>query len=227
MMISIFLDKVKFWFHEAAFRDRSYYASVHDFRPKTIIHSHSFKIIIITFMLTILTTVGFPFQVQAYNPDIVIGNGSYSVALEETAESSEDLNMNKNTSTPVDSSSIPVADVTVPQNPSVKAPPPPPAPTSTPNEAQAYAQTLVGTGEQWSCLYNLWAKESGWRVNAHNQSSGAYGIPQALPGSKMASVGGDWETNYATQIKWGLNYINSRYGSPCGAWQHSQQSGWY
>jgi hypothetical protein len=70
-------------------------------------------------------------------------------------------------------------------------------------------------------------RESGWRVDANNASSSAYGIPQALPGSKMSSAGADWATNPATQIRWGLGYIEDRYGSPCGAWGHSQSYGWY
>ena len=73
----------------------------------------------------------------------------------------------------------------------------------------------------------LWAGESGWRWNAENPSSGAYGIPQALPGSKMASAGADWQTNPATQIEWGLGYIRDVYGSPCGAWGFKQSHGWY
>lgn len=81
--------------------------------------------------------------------------------------------------------------------------------------------------EQFGCLESLWSKESGWRWNASNSSSGAYGIPQALPGSKMASAGGDWSTNPATQITWGLSYIANRYGTPCSAWAHSQASNWY
>lgn len=81
--------------------------------------------------------------------------------------------------------------------------------------------------DQMSCLVSLWNRESGWRTNATNPGSGAYGIPQSLPGSKMASAGADWQTNPATQIKWGLGYIKSRYGSPCGAWGHSQATGWY
>jgi hypothetical protein len=81
--------------------------------------------------------------------------------------------------------------------------------------------------DQFPCLDKLWTKESHWRVNAHNSSSGAHGIPQALPGSKMASVADDWKTNPATQIKWGLGYIEGRYDTPCGAWKHSQNSGWY
>jgi hypothetical protein len=80
---------------------------------------------------------------------------------------------------------------------------------------------------QFSCLDTLWTRESHWRVDAHNRTSGAYGIPQALPGSKMASAGSDWRTNPATQITWGLGYIKARYGSPCGALQHSNSVGWY
>ncbi len=76
-------------------------------------------------------------------------------------------------------------------------------------------------------LDKLWQRESGWRHTASNPSSGAYGIPQALPGSKMATAGSDWRTNPATQIKWGLGYIKQRYGSPAGAWRHSQSTGWY
>ncbi|MCD1570012.1 lytic transglycosylase domain-containing protein [Agromyces mediolanus] len=107
----------------------------------------------------------------------------------------------------------------------------PPAVTPDPGSAQGYAAGAVaargwGSGE-FDCLVALWNRESGWRVNAHNSSSGAYGIPQALPGSKMASAGDDWETNAATQIEWGLGYIQGRYSSPCGAWAHSESAGWY
>ncbi len=80
---------------------------------------------------------------------------------------------------------------------------------------------------QFSCLDRIWTQESGWRVDAANPSSGAYGIPQALPGTKMASAGGDWRTNPATQIRWGLGYIQDRYGSPCGAWDFKKGAGWY
>ncbi len=83
-----------------------------------------------------------------------------------------------------------------------------------------------GWSDQFSCLDSLWQRESHWSVYASNPS-GAYGIPQALPGSKMASAGDDWRTNPATQIRWGLGYIGSRYGSPCAAWRHSQSTGWY
>jgi hypothetical protein len=80
---------------------------------------------------------------------------------------------------------------------------------------------------QYGCLDSLWTRESGWNYRATNPSSGAYGIPQSLPGSKMASAGSDWRTNPATQIRWGLGYIRQRYGSPCSAWAHSEELGWY
>jgi uncharacterized protein YabE (DUF348 family) len=100
-----------------------------------------------------------------------------------------------------------------------------------PGTAQALGKEMAaarGYGDdQFACLLALWKKESGWRVNAENTSSGAYGIPQSLPGSKMATVADDWRTNPATQITWGLNYIEGRYGDPCGAWAHSQAKGWY
>lgn len=107
----------------------------------------------------------------------------------------------------------------------------PPFVAPDPGTAQAIAYSMVlergwGDGE-FACLVALWNRESGWRVNAYNAGSGAYGIPQSLPGNKMASAGADWETNPATQISWGLGYIGGRYGSPCGAWDHSQSRGWY
>ncbi len=83
------------------------------------------------------------------------------------------------------------------------------------------------TGEQWNCLYSLWQKESNWNPYAQNPSSGAYGIPQSLPGNKMATHGADWRTNPATQIAWGLDYIAGRYGTACGAWNHSVARNWY
>jgi hypothetical protein len=99
-----------------------------------------------------------------------------------------------------------------------------------PGSAQAIALAILtaeGMGkDQYSCLVSLWNRESHWRVNAENPD-GAYGIPQALPGNKMASAGPDWQTNATTQIKWGLGYIKGRYGTPCGAWAHSQSTGWY
>jgi hypothetical protein len=92
----------------------------------------------------------------------------------------------------------------------------------------SFMQGQYGWGaDQMSCLVPLWNRESGWKASAANPSSGAYGIPQALPGGKMASAGGDWQTNPQTQVKWGLSYIKGTYGTPCGAWAHSQGSGWY
>lgn len=89
------------------------------------------------------------------------------------------------------------------------------------------AAAMGWTGPQWQALKNLWTRESGWSTTADNPTSDAYGIPQSLPGSKMASEGADWRTNPATQIKWGLKYIRGRYGNPAGAWAHSQSVGWY
>ena len=107
----------------------------------------------------------------------------------------------------------------------------PRAATGSKAEYQAYAKercNLYGWSENdFNCLVKLWNRESGWNPYAHNSSSGAYGIPQALPGSKMASYGSDYLTNYKTQINWGLNYIKSRYGNPSNAWSHSQTKGWY
>ncbi|MDR0783095.1 MAG: G5 domain-containing protein [Propionibacteriaceae bacterium] len=101
----------------------------------------------------------------------------------------------------------------------------------TPGSAQAIAYEMVRArgwdDTQFQCLVELWNRESGWRVNASNSYSGAYGIPQALPGSKMASAGADWQTNPATQITWGLGYISGRYGTPCGAWSFFLSNNWY
>jgi hypothetical protein len=105
------------------------------------------------------------------------------------------------------------------------------APAVPSGSAQQIAMGLLGSygwsSSQFSCLDSLWNEESGWNVYATNPSSGAYGIPQALPGSKMASAGPDWQTDAATQIRWGLTYIRSLYGSPCGAWAHEEADGWY
>jgi len=93
--------------------------------------------------------------------------------------------------------------------------------------AQALLPQFGWSSDQFGCLDSLWTRESNWNISADNPSSSAYGIPQALPGSKMSSAGADWATNPATQITWGLGYIQDRYGSPCGAWAHSESSGWY
>ena len=104
--------------------------------------------------------------------------------------------------------------------------------TGTKAEYQAYAKDLCintygWTENDFNCLVKLWERESNWNPNAHNKSSGAHGIPQSLPASKMASEGSDYMTNYKTQIRWGLKYITNRYGTPSNAWAHSQQKGWY
>ena len=93
--------------------------------------------------------------------------------------------------------------------------------------AQALLSEFGYGQDQFGCLDSLYNSESGWRVNADNPSSSAYGIPQALPGSKMASAGADWATNPVTQIRWGLGYIQDRYGSPCSAWSFKQGNNWY
>jgi hypothetical protein len=112
---------------------------------------------------------------------------------------------------------------------------PPAAPAAapvavSPGSAQQIAMSMLGaygwSSGEFSCLNSLWSRESGWSTTAANPS-GAYGIPQALPGSKMASAGPDWQTSATTQIRWGLGYIKGQYGSPCGAWSHEQATGWY
>lgn len=111
------------------------------------------------------------------------------------------------------------------------AKPKPPIKVS-PGSAKAFAQSYIASqygwgDDQFGCLVQLWEKESNWNPNAHNSSSGAHGIPQALPGNKMASFGDDWWSNPETQIKWGASYIDGRYGNPCGALGHSNSTGWY
>lgn len=104
---------------------------------------------------------------------------------------------------------------------------------ASPAEARSIASGMIGSygwgGDQFSCLVQLWNGESGWRVNAYNPSSGAYGIPQSWPANKMASVADDWPTSAQTQLTWGMNYIRSAYGSPCAAWDRWQARSphWY
>jgi len=106
------------------------------------------------------------------------------------------------------------------------------AAANTPDGAKATAASLASSqygwgADQFSCLDKLWTRESGWNYQASNSGSGATGIPQALPGSKMASFGTDWASNATTQIKWGLDYISRGYGTPCAAWGHSESVNWY
>ena len=131
----------------------------------------------------------------------------------------------------------PVAPAPVAPAPVAPAPAPAPSPAPTPappagvvNDpagAKAYAASRIGTGAEYDCLVQLWNKESGWRTNATNPTSGAYGIPQAWPAKNLASAGLDWQTSYRTQVNWGLSYIASRYKTPCGAWGFWVRNTWY
>ena len=96
-----------------------------------------------------------------------------------------------------------------------------------PGTVQALAESIIGNPTQFSCFSNIVTRESGWNYTATNASSGAYGLVQALPGDKMASAGADWRTDPKTQIRWGLSYMDGRYGSPCQAWSFWQANGWY
>jgi len=105
-------------------------------------------------------------------------------------------------------------------------------PAVTPGSARDIASQMMlsmyGWGsDQFACFDKIITQESGWNVSATNRSSGAYGIPQALPGSKMATAGADWQTNPATQIKWALGYVQGRYSTPCSAWSFKSAHGWY
>jgi hypothetical protein len=120
----------------------------------------------------------------------------------------------------------PTAPATPPATPPAGTAPPP-----SPGTAQSIAYSMLSSfgwkpSTYFSCLDNIWSRESGWNATAEN-ASGAYGIPQALPGSKMATAGPDWQTNATTQIKWGLGYIQGRYGDPCSAWSFWQAHSWY
>lgn len=114
--------------------------------------------------------------------------------------------------------------------PSTASPTPAVGPAS-PAQAQAMAQSMLssyGWGQaQWPCLNKLWTQESSWITTAQNPSSGAYGIPQSLPASKMASVGADYRTNTRTQLTWGMQYVKAAYGSPCQAWDFHLAHNWY
>jgi hypothetical protein len=123
------------------------------------------------------------------------------------------------------------AQATLVATPVPSADPAPSAPPVAQGSPQQIATGMLGSYgwslSQFGCLLPLWNEESGWNPYASNPGSGAYGIPQALPGDKMASAGADWQTNPATQIRWGLGYIQGVYGDPCGAWAHEQAYGWY
>ena len=118
------------------------------------------------------------------------------------------------------------------ETPQTQTQPQTPVITASANDYQKYAHDLCINTYGWSendftNLVKLWNRESGWRPSAHNPSSGAHGIPQSLPASKMATEGADYYTNGYTQIRWGLKYIKGRYGNPSSAWAHSESYGWY
>ena len=158
-------------------------------------------------------------QVSSGRQGLVLEQTREKVILQDVATASFNV-----TSAPKISTAPPPASQGGGGTPIVNAPPP------NPGTAQSIAYNMLGSfgfsTSQFGCLNDLWMRESGWRWNAAN-ASGAYGIPQALPGSKMASAGSDWLTNPATQIRWGLGYIKSMYGTPCGAWAHETADGWY
>lgn len=130
---------------------------------------------------------------------------------------------------PVQEKPKPVAEVEPVEPVEVVTPPPTPV---DPGSNRAIGQELAAargwTGDQWNCLDQLWQRESGWRHTVANyEGSGAYGIPQSLPASKMASHGADYLTNPTTQIRWGIDYISSRYQTPCGALAFHDSNNWY
>jgi hypothetical protein len=145
------------------------------------------------------------------------------ILMDAATKTLNEVGAPKLASAPVDQGASPV-DGSSPSAPPVDVPVP------DPGSAQAIADDMLASfgfdHSQFGCLVELWNRESGWRVNAEN-ASGAYGIPQALPGSKMATAGADWATNPATQIRWGLGYIKGRYSTPCGAWGFWEAHGWY
>jgi hypothetical protein len=147
---------------------------------------------------------------------VVAAAGALSVAAAATAPSA--------------SASLVASPAGSPSGSPTSSPSPSPAPAAN-GSPQSIAQSMLKSfgwsSSQFSCLEPLWEHESGWNPSAANPSTGAYGIPQASPGSKMASAGPDWKTNASTQIKWGLSYIKGTYGSPCAAWSHEQADGWY
>lgn len=101
-------------------------------------------------------------------------------------------------------------------------------PAPTPRQiALSLLRRFGWSSRQFPPLNRLWSRESGWNVHAANVYSGAYGIPQAVPGIKMAAAGPNWRTSARTQILWGLRYIKGRYGSPAAAWAHELATGWY
>jgi hypothetical protein len=151
-------------------------------------------------------------------------------SISMTAQSSEKQDTKKAPEAPAPAPAPAAAPAPAPAAEPAPAPAPPVA-VDDPAAAQAYAASqLAGygwAGDQMQCLNTLWTKESEWKTTATNASSGAYGIVQSLPAEKMASAGGDYLTNFRTQINWGLNYVKERYGSPCGALNFHLANNWY
>lgn len=222
-MMSLLFSKCKVWFEEAAFVNHVEHVLRYDgFKGR----EYSLRVVLVTVFTVVWMVFSFPFQANAVEVEAKSERDAqlFDNSYEESLVNAQVLTVGDVAVQVVSRDSITVVDAPKPVESKRIVPA---GPVGSPSEAQAYAQSLVGSGDEWACLYNLWARESGWRVDANNSSSGAYGIPQALPGSKMASAGADWQTSYVTQIQWGLGYINGRYGSPCGAWAHSEDAGWY
>lgn len=196
-MMRLFYRKFRLWFEEAAIARRLQHA-VHSATSKFHAHQHSIEAVLTGLLAITLATLS-PLS----------ANATYAEKLPTQSFTSANypaMKLQRDSEIKVVKKEVVLG---------------------TPEDAKQYAQTLIGSDSQWQCLHSLWMKESGWRVDASNSSSGSYGIPQALPGNKMESFGEDWETSYATQINWGLNYIERRYGTPCEAWAFSQENNWY
>ena len=222
-MMSLFFRKVRVWFEEAAFVNHVEHVLRYDgFKSR----DYSLQVVLLTFFTVLWMVFSFPFQANASEVKLKsnVNANLFNNEFADVVANAQVFNVGNVPVQEVVRDSVTIVAPPEPVKPKIIIPS---GPVGSPTEAQAYAQSLVGSGDEWACLYNLWARESGWRVEAHNQSSGAYGIPQALPGSKMASAGSDWQFSYVTQVNWGLGYINGRYGSPCGAWAHSEAKGWY
>lgn len=220
-MMSLFFRNFRVWFEEAAsFRHVEHALLYSGVKVK----AYSRRIVLATFLTVGWLVFSFPFQAQAQVIDSATPDAMINSDYAEMVANGQSLTVGDVSMQVVSRDAVTVVDAPKPVDSKRIVPS---GPVGSPTEAQAYAHSLVTDENEWACLYQLWARESGWRVDANNQGSGAYGIPQALPGSKMASVGDDWQTNYETQIKWGLGYVNGRYGSPCGAWAHSEDVGWY
>jgi len=184
---------------------------------------------------SLLTVTGQPFQMQAFEQR----TASQSLQSDQIRDPAAGIAADGQAAQPPAARKVPPARaITAAAQPasqpaahSISGAQPTQAATAASGSPQQIAEAMLASfgwsSSQFSCLDPLWAHESGWSVTAYNPGSGAYGIPQAVPGSKMASAGPDWQTNAATQIRWGLEYIKGTYGSPCGAWGHEQATGWY